>query len=107
MYGAHIAVMRVKDQTKIKARYDSCSATSRNAGEWKLRSSPMASRVTDTATNLGGKLVDRAATDLGDSYREAKKRVNNVGREVRSEYRYWTGSKNQSKGRKSSSRGGR
>jgi hypothetical protein len=60
----------------------------------------MASSVTDTAKDLGRKLVDRVETVAGDDYREAKKRVSDSARELRSEYRYYTGSGGSKKARK-------
>ena len=62
----------------------------------------MASSITDSATNLGRKLVNRIETVEGDDWREAKRRARNAVRSVRDDYRYFTGSSGPSKSAKRS-----
>jgi hypothetical protein len=60
----------------------------------------MASSVTDTAADLGRKLVNRVKTVTGDDAREVQRRAYHAGRELRSDYRYYTGSGGSKKARK-------
>lgn len=68
----------------------------------------MPSSVTDTAKDIGRKLVNRAETVVGDDAREAVKRAKYVVQDARSDYRYFTGSGRKKtapkSGRKTSSR---
>jgi len=66
----------------------------------------MAQSVTDTASDLGRKLVKRAETVVGDDAREAERRLRSAARSVRADYRYVTGS-GPLTARKPAPRGGR
>jgi hypothetical protein len=67
----------------------------------------MASSVLDRASDLGRKAVNRVETVLGDDAREAVRRVKSVARDSRADYRYITGNRGSSKGRKTAASNGR
>lgn len=58
---------------------------------------PMAASATDTVKDLGRRLVNRAETVVGDDAREGVRRAKHVAREMRNDYRYYSGNRKTKK----------
>lgn len=57
----------------------------------------MASSATDTVKDFGRRLANRAETVLGDDAREGVRRAKHVVREMRNDYRYYSGNRKTKK----------